>query len=120
MPPTLIPNNPAYQLTSPGIVAALALDKAFQSADSVNGNAFIASGNDLLVMYNSDSAAHTVTFTSVADMYGRFATLVYTVNPGVYSFVNITPTALYTQGGTQEVQFLASSALIGFLVVMNG
>jgi hypothetical protein len=120
MPQTLIPNNPAFQLTSPGIVAALALDKTFQAADNVNGNAYVSSGNDLLIMYNSDSAAHTVTFNSVADAYGRFATLVYTIQPGVYSFVNITPAALYTQGGTMEVQFLASSALIGFLVVMNG
>lgn len=120
MSQTLIPNNPAYQLTSPGIVPALALDRTFQAADTVNGNAFVASGNDLLLIYNSDSASHTVTFTSVADSFGRFATLVYTVAADAYSLVNITPAALYTQGGTQEVQFLASSALIGFMVIMNG
>lgn len=41
------------------------------AADTSNNNAFVASGNDLVVAQNTDDAAQTVTVTSVADPYGR-------------------------------------------------
>lgn len=119
MPATLIPNIAAVQLLSPGIVPALALDRVFVAADAINGNAFLASGNDLLVMYNSDSAPHTVLIKSAADPEGRFADLTYTVQPGAHSFINITTVSLYTQPTTNQVLITASDARIGFLVFMN-
>jgi hypothetical protein len=116
---TQIPNTAAFQMISSGIVPALGLDMAFTPADTVNGNSFQTSGNDLLIVYNSDSVAHTFTLTSAADQYGRFATFTYTVGAGVYSLVNITPTALYTQGGTGLVLMTGSDTHIQFLVIMN-
>lgn len=119
MPYTIIPNNPAWQLQSPGIIPPTGLDATFTSADTTNGNAFLASGNDLLIAYNSDSSSHTITFNSAADTYGRYATFTYTIGAGVYSLLNITTASLFTQSGTNEIQFMANSNLVGFLVVMN-
>ncbi len=119
MAQTLLSNNPAVQLSTPGVVVPTSLDKTFQAADTVNGNSFMASGNDLLIIYNSDVASHTVTIQSAADSFGRFANLTYTVGAGVYSFVNITTASLYTQTSVNEVWLQASDPTIKFLVVMN-
>jgi hypothetical protein len=116
---TQIPNTAAFQMIASGIVPALALDKTFTPVDLLNGNSFQASGNDLLVVYNSDAAPHTFTIQSAADDVGRFATFTYTVGAGVYSLVNITPAALYTQGGTGLVLLAGSDSHIQFLVLMN-
>lgn len=119
MPQTLISNNPAIQLMTPGMVVPTSLDKTFTAADAVSGNSFMASGNDLLIMYNSDSSSHTVIIRSAADSYGRFADVTYTVGAGVYSFVNIVTASLYTQLDVNEVWLLASDPTVKFLVVMN-
>lgn len=39
--------------------------------DAANGNSFIATGKEVLIFANTDSTAHAVTVTSVADPYGR-------------------------------------------------
>jgi len=117
--PTLIANNPSVTLQSPGVVASLALDKAFTPADVTNGNCFQASGDDTLIVFNSDSSAHPFTIWSVADAFGRYADFTYTVQPGVYSFVRIVSAALYTQGGTNQVYFTGSDATLEFLPVTN-
>jgi hypothetical protein len=118
--PTLIANNPALTLQSPGVVAALALDKAFTAADTSHGNCFQASGDDTLIVYNSDgSSTHTFTIWSVADSFGRYADFVYTVQPSTYSFVRIVAAALYTQSGTNKVVFTGSDATLKFLPVTN-
>lgn len=41
------------------------------AADTVNNNAFVASGNDLLIIHNTGETAHSVTISSVDDPYGR-------------------------------------------------
>jgi hypothetical protein len=53
-------------------VAALALDLPWQAADTVNGNSFVASGREILLVANTDEAAsHTFTLTSAADDFKR-------------------------------------------------
>src|ERR1700719_3981899 len=42
--------------------------------DNVNGNSFVATGNEILVFLNTDTVTHTITITSVADPFGRFDT----------------------------------------------
>ncbi len=115
--PTIIANNPAITLQSPGVEAPLVFDKTFATADITNGNAFLATGEDVLIIYNSDAAPHNVTVYSAVDSFGRYADFTYVVGAGVYSFVNIVPASLYTQAGTNQVQFKASSALVEFLAV---
>lgn len=46
----------------PGTVAANALDIALAALDDVNGNDFVGSGDDLLIVYNA-SASQAETFT---------------------------------------------------------
>lgn len=52
-------------------IAADAADLAFTAADATNKEQFTASGNDLLVAYNSGASPRTITITSVADEKGR-------------------------------------------------
>lgn len=118
MSQTLIQNNPAYILQPPGIVPALAFDKTFQVADIVNGNAFLSSGRDLLVVYNSDVVSHTFTLKSAPDPDGRFADVTYTIGAGVYSFVEIGTASVFIQS-TNMVIVTGSDVHVQFLVVMN-
>jgi hypothetical protein len=39
--------------------------------DVTNGNSFPATGTEILLFQNTDTASHTITITSVADPYGR-------------------------------------------------
>lgn len=39
--------------------------------DTVNGNQFVLTGNEIIIVRNTDVAQQTVTVTSVADPYGR-------------------------------------------------
>jgi hypothetical protein len=118
MSQTIIPNNPAFLLQPAGIVAPGGLDKLFTAADTVNGNAFLSSGRDLLIVYNSGGSSYTFTIASAPDPDGRFADVTYTVGAGVYSFVDITSASVYVQS-TQLVLLAASNVAIQFLVVMN-
>ena len=55
----------------PGIVAAEALDFSFANSDTAQGNQFVGSGHDLLLIFNNDAAAQTFTLTSVNDPFKR-------------------------------------------------
>ena len=53
-------------------VSANGLDFAFTAADEVNGNAFVCSGRELVLMRNDHATdAATVTIASAPDPYGR-------------------------------------------------
>lgn len=68
----------------------LALALAFAASDASNGNSFVASGKEIVVLYNSDSAPHTVTFDSVADGFGRTGDITaYNVPAGTYAMFNV-------------------------------
>lgn len=118
MSQTLVANNPAFILVPNGIVPSLGLDKTFQAADTVNGNAFLSSGRDLLIVFNSDSGPHTFSIQSAPDPDGRFANVTYTVAAGVYSFVEINSASIFVQS-TNMVLLTASDTHIQYLVVMN-
>jgi len=45
------------------------------ACDIVNQNHFVATGNDLVIIHNTDVAEKTVTITSVANKWGRTGTL---------------------------------------------
>jgi hypothetical protein len=119
MSQTLVPNNAAFVLQPAGVIPAVALDKTFQAADTVNGNSFLSSGRDLLIVYNSDSSSHTFTIFSAPDPNGRFANVTYTVGAGVYSFIEIDASSIYVQPSTNLVLLAASDPTIKYLVVLN-
>lgn len=41
------------------------------ASDVANGNKFLATGQEILIVQNTDSAAHTFTVVSIADHLGR-------------------------------------------------
>jgi hypothetical protein len=120
MSQTLLTNNPAFILLPPGVLAPASLDKVFTAADIVNGNSFLSSGRDLLIVYNSDvGASHTFTLVSAPDPDGRYANITYTVGIGAYSLVDITSASVFVQSTNNLVLLSASNVAIQYLVVMN-
>lgn len=53
-----------------GTVSAGALTVTPAACDSVNGNVYNATGREILLLQNTDSSAHSITITPVADPYG--------------------------------------------------
>jgi hypothetical protein len=45
------------------------------ASDTVNGNSFPATGNEVLLVQNTDVSAHTFTITSTPDVMGRTSDL---------------------------------------------
>lgn len=116
--PTQLTNfSTAYILTPAGVTAGQ-LDKAFQVADVSNGNYFVSSGKDLLIVWNTDSSPHTFGIQSAPDQFGRFANITYTVAPNSFEAVIISSQAIYTQANGQVV-LSASDAHIFFLPILG-
>lgn len=57
--------------TPPGSYAGAGTTLTLTAADVTNKNQFVASGNDLVIAYNSGAGAATITITSVDDPFGR-------------------------------------------------
>lgn len=113
---TLIPSTSAFILPTAGVTAGQ-LDQSFVAADIVNGNYFVASGEDILVVQNTGDVSQTFTLFSAPDASGRFANVVYTVAAEGFAAVVINVASLYTMSdGT--VQLNASSTTIQFLVMV--
>jgi hypothetical protein len=67
-------------------IGAGTADVTLTAADTTNFNYFAASGNDLLIAYNSGASPYTVTITSMPDQYGRSGDIAtYSVAAGVVS-----------------------------------
>jgi hypothetical protein len=97
----------------PASVAAGVLAALFVACDAVNGNSFPVTGHEILELRNTDTAAHTVTISSVPDSRNRPDDITaYSIPAGadaVFSF-------LAGQEGWEQtdgtVHFTASSALV--------
>lgn len=114
MAPTQLTNfSAAYTLTPVGAAQGL-LDKAFQASDNTNGNFFVSSGSDLLIVWNTDTNPHTFTIQSAADQFGRFQTVTYNILANAFAAVRITTQSIYTQANGQVI-LGTSSNLISFL-----
>lgn len=93
--------------------------------DASNGNSFVATGKEVLIFLNSDTATHTVTITSVADNYGRLDTSLTTYTVPVaagglsgVSAIEMTQLNGWVQSG-QVIDLTTSSALIKILVLRH-
>lgn len=78
--------------------AAFAIDTA---ADTTNGNYFINSGNELLIVENTGGSSINVTLQFAADPYGRTGTKVVAVPAGSKKVLGKFPKYLYNQAGDQ-------------------
>jgi hypothetical protein len=113
---TVITNVTPNVLPSAGVVSP-ALNATMIAADSGNGNQFVASGRDLVIVHNTDTNPQTLTIVSAPDLAGRKADITaYSIAAGAHLDVLITAASLFTQtDGT--IQLTASSSLVKFLVL---
>jgi len=92
-------------------------DMVMAAADVSGYNQFVASGNDLVVAFNSDSGAQTLTINSVADPYGRTGNITtYSIGAGEYAIFGP-----FRQDGWMQtdgkIYLAASSALVKLGVI---
>jgi hypothetical protein len=95
------------------------LTVAFTACDPSNGNSFAATGTEIILVQNTDSATHTFTVNSVADGLGRTDSSLtgysVLVSPGI---VAIQMKNLAGWAGTGQVITLAcSSNLLNFSIL---
>jgi hypothetical protein len=95
------------------------------ATDAVNGNSFVATGKEILLFINSDTATHTVTITSTADNYGRLDTSLttYTVPVAVAGLSGLSAVEMiqlngWVSGGS-VVTMSSSSALVKIVVMRH-
>jgi hypothetical protein len=99
-------------------VVAGDLTTTLVASDTVNGNSFVPTGREVLIVSNTDVSAHTFTLTSVADALGRLDTSLtnYSVPAGAIAAINLTVTQGWVAGGI--VTMTSSSALLKVAVLV--
>lgn len=72
-------------------VSATTLNLTMSAADVANGNSFLSTGKEILVVQNTDSGAHTITLGSIADALKRTGDITsYSVGAGLIAAFNFT------------------------------
>src|ERR1700732_4753097 len=90
----------------------------YTACDNTNGNSFVATGQEIIMVQNADgAAAHTFTVTSVADALGRFDTSLtgYSVPLSGFAAVQMKYLTGWLSGTT--VTLACNSAQIKFAIV---
>jgi len=102
----------------PGTVNAGDLAITFTAADIVNLNSFAASGNEVLLVQNTDAAQQTITLTTKPDGYGRSADISTYAIPAsgfaAFNFHNANNGWIQSDG---NIYFQASTATVKFAVL---
>jgi hypothetical protein len=98
-------------------VAPTTADFVFTAGDNVNGNSFVSTGREIVIVHNGGASAGTVTFTSVADGIQRTGDITaYSVGVGLYSlFGPFTKTGWTNTSGL--VVLTCSAATMTFAVI---
>ncbi len=102
----------------PGTVSAGQLDLTWTAADTVNGNAFVMTGHEILLMWNPDASAHTVTISSVSDVRNRTGDVTnYSIAATTISAFNFVGLTDGWQQSNGQVYFSSNSNLIKFAII---
>jgi len=111
----LTPNTkPTAYPTLP--VSANGLDVAFEAADPTNKNQFAPSGDDLVLVWNQDVGAQTVTLTSVADDLNRTGDIsAYSVGVDEIAMIRVKSKGFLQTDG--KIYLEASAATVFFAVI---
>jgi hypothetical protein len=100
----------------PGTVAANALDVATFDLDNTNGNVWVGTGRDLLVIQNPTGGAITVTLTSSADAAKRKADITtYSLGAGEFMSFWYGNLVGWDQGGGQLYLDCSATGLKGLI-----
>jgi hypothetical protein len=88
--------------------------------DAVNGNSFIATGREILIFQNTDSSAHTITVTSIADKLGRVDTALtaYSIPANGFAAIQMKEINAWIQP-TGVIYLATSSALVKVAVIQT-
>jgi hypothetical protein len=100
-----------------GQPAAGALDVAETAADVANGNLFIASGADFLIVHNTDVGAQNFSISSMPDGFGRSQDVTnYSVAAGKISVFSLRDTRGWMQADG-NIYINAASANVKFAIL---
>lgn len=88
------------------------------ASDAANGNSFVPTGREILIVSNTDVSPRTFTVTSVADALGRVDTslVAYSVAAGAIVAINMSILTGWASGGL--VTMTSSNALLKFGVLV--
>ncbi len=100
-------------------VSANGLDFPFGAADDVNGNSFVCSGRELVLMHNDHATdAATVTIASAPDPYGRTKDITtYSLAAGEFAAFWIGRTAGWRQSDGKVNLDVAGSGTIKLAIL---
>lgn len=85
--------------------------------DATNGNQFVATGKDIIIVFNTDTASHTYTIHSVADDKGRSGDITaQTLAAGLHHIIGPLPIDAWAQTGG-VITLDASDATVKFAVI---
>ena len=80
--------------------------------DASNGNSYVATGREILIFENTDTAAHTITITSVSDALGRSDTSLTSYSIAASGFAVIQMNVLAGWLETGGLVYLATSSAL--------
>lgn len=100
-------------VSAPGSYASSGTKVTMTAADTSNYDQFLSTGKELVIAHNTDSGAHTVTITSVADEYGRTGNIsqsvaansIYTFGPFKEHGWEQTGGYIYLQADSTTIEF---------------
>lgn len=109
--------TPLAKTLLPGAFTVTGAALAAQASDNVNGNSIVLTGNEIVIAFNSDVSAHTVTINSVGDQEGRTSDITaLNIAAGAYQVFQRFPLNGWLQSdGTLHLS--TNSALIKFFVI---
>lgn len=99
-------------------VVAGDLTVTMAASDTANGNSFVPTGREILIVSNTDASAHTFTITSVPDAHGRVDTslVAYSVAAGAVVAINMSLLSGWVSGNL--ITMTSTSALLKFGVIV--
>jgi hypothetical protein len=87
--------------------------------DATNGNSFTLTGKEILIVQNTDAAAHTFTITSTPDSLGRSDSSLtnYSVAANGFASIQMSQLSGWFQSSDGTIHLTTSSALLKAFVI---
>lgn len=99
-------------------VTALSLNYVYTAADVANGNSFVSTGREIVLVQNTDSGGHHVSVVSVADAFGRTGDITaYAVAAGLFSVLPYLSGAAGWKQTDGTIHLSADDATVKFAVL---
>jgi hypothetical protein len=106
-----MPTTAITKQTAPGQYPTAWGDLTFAAMDQANGNHFVSTGKELIIVRNDDAAAQTVTVTGSADPFGRTASIQKSINAAGLAIFGPLPSSYWANNSGQIVLTPSSNNL---------